>query len=101
MDKDNKHSDWNKPLTKADFRLYQFEKHIGIYTAVCWIAFVLCIVMAGDAIYNFLSGYRHYGIDKLFYSVLCFLVGRGALKEFGKLRDEQNQIQNNVLKYNE
>ena len=97
MDKDNKHSDWNKPLTKADFRLFQLEKYIGIYAGVCWIAFVLGIVMVGKAIYNFLYGAEYSGIDKLFYSVLCFIVGRSSFREFGKLRDEQKHIQNKVL----
>lgn len=97
-DKDaHKRTEWNKPLTKADFYLYQLQKYIDIYAAFCWILFVLGIVMGGEAIYNFLSGAKYYGFDKLFYSVLCILIGRGALRKYGEFRNEQRRIQNEVV----
>ncbi len=93
----HKHTEWNAPLTKADFYLYQLQKCIDIYGAFCWILFVLGIVMGGKAIYNFFSVAEYYGFDKLFYSVLCFLMGRGALKKYGEFRNEQRRIQNEVV----
>ena len=101
MNKENKHSDWNKPLTKADFRLYQLQKDIGILAMACWIVLVIGVVMVIKAVYNFLSGIEYYGIYNLFYSLLCFLVGHSFYKKHGKLRDEQKQLHKKVLESDE
>jgi hypothetical protein len=101
MDNDAKRCKWNKPLSKGDFYLYQLGKHIEIYIAVGFIVFVLGIATAGQAIYDFLSGVKYYGVDKAFYSILCFVVGRGVIRKFGELREEQRRIQNEVVEGDE
>ena len=49
------------------------------------------IVLAGVAVYNFLSWVKNYGFDKII-CFICFLFGRESFKKYCELKGKQEGI---------
>jgi hypothetical protein len=82
-----------KPLTKGDFLIYQYEKRKDFYLTLSYLAFVFTIVLIINAIYDFFSDSPYFGIDKILIAVFSFLFALGAYRSWSGYRRKIMEIE--------
>jgi len=101
MQNHNQKSEWEKPLTKGDFRLHNLNKELGIYLAVSYFFGACGLTALLVASFQLFTGSTRSSIYLFLASILGFWVTRQYYKEWRETRKQIQEIKKEIEKREE
>jgi hypothetical protein len=98
MDERQELSELEKPLTKGDFLIFQYDVRKDIYLAMGFVIGSMTLFTLFTGIYKLVTGAKYFGVDHFILAAICFFFSRASFQHWNDIRKKIKTIEEQTQK---